>query len=156
MKVKNKSYLYQHGTLGGLMQDLMDGTEQIGKMLEYGNFGIGEVIILDGEIYHVDESGKVRVLQGNEGTPYAAVVDFSAAKHLQISQEMTDEEVKNHVLTEVSPNLFSAVKIHGVFAKMHVRVDPKQDRKYQRNDRRILYPAVVPRRCGCWFPPAFY
>ncbi len=46
------------------MQDLMDGTEQIGKMLEYGNFGIGtlagsngEVIILDGEIYHVDESG---------------------------------------------------------------------------------------------------
>lgn len=39
MKVKNKSYLYQHGTLGGLMQDLMDGTEQIGKMLEYGNFG---------------------------------------------------------------------------------------------------------------------
>lgn len=76
MKVKNKSYLYQHGTLGGLMQDLMDGTEQIGKMLEYGNFGIGtlagsngEVIILDGEIYHVDESGKVQVLQGNEGTP---------------------------------------------------------------------------------------
>ena len=26
MNVKSKSYLYQHGTLGGLMEDLMDGT----------------------------------------------------------------------------------------------------------------------------------
>lgn len=41
MNVKSKSYLYQHGTLGGLMEDLMDGTEQIGKMLAYGDTGIG-------------------------------------------------------------------------------------------------------------------
>lgn len=26
---ENKSYIYQHGTLGGLMQDLMEGTEKL-------------------------------------------------------------------------------------------------------------------------------
>ena len=83
MKVKSKSYLYQHGTLGGLMQDLMDGTEQIGKMLEYGNFGIGtlagsngEVIILDGEIYHVDESGKVQVSKAMKEPPMRQLLIF--------------------------------------------------------------------------------
>ena len=41
MTVKTKSYIYQHGTLGGLMQDLMDGTEKIGTLSNYGDFGLG-------------------------------------------------------------------------------------------------------------------
>ena len=95
MNVKSKSYLYQHGTLGGLMEDLMDGTEQIGKMLAYGDTGIGtlagsngEIIFLEGVIYHVDETGQVKQLTGTETTPYAAVVDFEATDELALTQKL--------------------------------------------------------------------
>jgi acetolactate decarboxylase len=137
MSVKSKSYLYQHGTLGGLMEDLMDGTEQIGKMLTYGNTGIGtlagsngEIIFLDGVIYHVDETGQVNQLEGTETTPYAAVVDFEATDKLTFGTETTDENLKMQILRTISPNLFSAIKIHGMFDRMHVRVAPKQEKPY--------------------------
>ena len=138
MNVKSKSYLYQHGTLGGLMEDLMDGTEQIGKMLAYGDTGIGtlagsngEIIFLEGVIYHVDETGQVKQLTGTETTPYAAVVDFEATDELAFDTEATDEEVKGRLLATISPNLFAAIKLHGMFDTMHVRVAPKQEKPYQ-------------------------
>ena len=137
MNVKSKSYLYQHGTLGGLMEDLMDGTEQIGKMLAYGDTGIGtlagsngEIIFLEGVIYHVDETGQVKQLTGTETTPYAAVVYFEATDELAFDTEATDEEVKGRLLATISPNLFAAIKLHGMFDTMHVRVAPKQEKPY--------------------------
>ena len=46
--------------------------EQIGKMLAYGDTGIGtlagsngEIIFLEGVIYHVDETGQVKQLTGD-------------------------------------------------------------------------------------------
>ncbi|OTN75156.1 alpha-acetolactate decarboxylase [Enterococcus sp. 8G7_MSG3316] len=137
MNVTSKSYLYQHGTLGGLMQDLMEGTEQIGRLLAEGDTGIGtlagsdgEVIILDGRIYHVDQTGDVRQLTGTEKTPYAAVTRFAANKHVSIYTETSSERVKEAILAQVSPNLFTAVKMRGVFSHMHVRVAPKQTKPY--------------------------
>ena len=119
MTVKTKSYIYQHGTLGGLMQDLMDGTEKIGTLSDYGDFGLGtlegsngEVIFLDGVIYHADETGKINQLFGDELTPY--------------------DVVKEDILEKISHNLFAAVKINGKFKHMHVRVAPKQEKPYPR------------------------
>ena len=92
MIVKTKSYIYQHGTLGGLMQDLMEGTEKIGTLSNYGNFGLGtlegsngEVIFLDGIIYHADETGKINQLSGGELTPYAAVTNFESDANYSLS-----------------------------------------------------------------------
>ncbi|MDT2764546.1 acetolactate decarboxylase [Enterococcus asini] len=138
MIVKEKNYIYQHGTLGGLMQDLMDGTEKIGTLGNYGDFGLGtlegsngEVIFLDGVIYHAEETGKIKQLTGEELTPYAAVTDFEADQEFVLS-EMSDEEVKGMILENISHNLFAAVKISGVFERMHVRVAPKQVKPYPR------------------------
>ncbi len=137
MKVQSKSYLYQHGTLGGLMQDLMEGTEQIGRLLDDGDTGIGtlagsdgEVIILDGQIYHVDQTGDVRQLTGAEKTPYAAVTTFAPNKQVAIHTETNSDGVKERILAQVSPNLFTAVKMRGVFSNIHVRVAPKQTKPY--------------------------
>lgn len=138
MTVKTKSYLYQHGTLGGLMQDLMDGTERIGALSDFGDFGLGtlegsngEVIFLDGDIYQADESGKVNRLSGNELTPYAAVTNFESEEQFSLSKA-SDDTVKASILEKISHNLFAAVKIDGVFERMHVRVAPKQEKPYPR------------------------
>ncbi|MGO3790364.1 MAG: acetolactate decarboxylase [Enterococcus gilvus] len=138
MTVKTKSYIYQHGTLGGLMQDLMDGTEKIGALSSYGDFGLGtlegsngEVLFLDGVIYHTDETGKVRRLTGDECTPYAAVTRFDSDQEFSL-EAVSDEQVKAEVLKKISHNLFAAVKIEGTFKHMHVRVAPKQEKPYPR------------------------
>ena len=78
-------------------------------------------------IYHVDETGQVKQLtRRTETTPYAAVVDFAATDELAFDTEATDEEVKGRLLATISPNLFAAIKLHGMFDTMHVRVAPKQ------------------------------
>lgn len=138
MLIKEKKYLYQHGTLGGLMQDLMEGTEKIGALKSYGDFGLGtlegsngEVIFLDGVIYHAAESGTITQLSGEELTPYAAVTDFEADQQFFLG-EMTEELVKETILEKISHNLFAAVKIKGHFEHVHVRVAPKQEKPYPR------------------------
>ena len=138
MTVKTKSYIYQHGTLGGLMQDLMDGTEKIGTLSNYGDFGLGtlegsngEIIFLDGVIYHADESGKINQLTGDELTPYAAVTNFESDEQFSLANS-SDDTVKAAILEKVSHNLFAAVKIEGTFKHMHVRVAPKQEKPYPR------------------------
>ena len=138
MTVKTKSYIYQHGTLGGLMQDLMDGTEKIGTLSNYGDFGLGtlegsngEVIFLDGVIYHADETGKINQLVGDELTPYAAVTNFESDERFTL-MNVSDDVVKEDILEKISHNLFAAVKINGKFKHMHVRVAPKQEKPYPR------------------------
>ena len=137
MSINHNSYVYQHGTLGGLMEDLMDGTVPIKALLAHGTDGIGtlagsngEVIFLDGLTYHVDESGKVKQLSGSEMTPYSAVTTFVADNSFSITKQTTAEDVKKAILETISPNLFAGVKIRGTFSKMHVRVSPKQVKPY--------------------------
>ncbi|OJG44365.1 alpha-acetolactate decarboxylase [Enterococcus hermanniensis] len=136
--MKTKNYIYQHGTLGGLMQELMDGTEEIGKLLDNGDFGLGtlagsngEIIILDGNIYHADEAGAIHQLVGTELTPYAAVTSFTSTQQFS-AKKQSDDELKERILAKISKNLFSAVQVKGTFKKMHVRVAPKQEKPYPR------------------------
>ncbi|BCA85791.1 alpha-acetolactate decarboxylase [Enterococcus saigonensis] len=136
MLVKAQNYIYQHGTLGALMQDLMDGTEKIGTLSHYGDFGLGtlegangEVIFLDGVIYHADETGTVHQLSGDELTPYAAVTHFESDLQFLLSN-MAADELKVEILNKISHNLFAAVKITGTFSYMKVRIAPKQVKPY--------------------------
>ena len=58
--------VFQHSTLAALMAGLLGGTMRAGDLLEHGDTGIGtlhgvdgEVIIVDGEVYQADQTGKV-------------------------------------------------------------------------------------------------
>ncbi|CDR27497.1 acetolactate decarboxylase [Staphylococcus schweitzeri] len=131
--------LYQHGTLGTLMAGLLQGTASINELLKHGDLGIatltgsnGEVIFLDGKAYHANEHKEFVELKGNELTPYATVTKFVADTSYETknkSSEAVFEEIKEKMLSE---NLFSAVKISGVFKKMHVRMMPAQEPPYTR------------------------
>lgn len=135
-----ETILYQHGTLGALMAGLMDGTETIATILEKGDFGIGtlsgldgELIILDGKAYQGREDGALIAVSDEQETPYAAVTTFNPtitvsvkdfADNLQIN-----ELIRKHLKSE---NLFHAVKIRGKFNKVHIRAMPKQEEPYKR------------------------
>lgn len=133
------SVLYQHGTLGTLMAGLSKGTASINELLQHGDLGIatltgsnGEVIFLDGKAYHANEHKEFVELKGDELTPYATVTKFVADTSYETkdkSSEAVFAEIKEKMLSE---NLFSAVKISGLFKKMHVRMMPAQEPPYTR------------------------
>ncbi|HIA6951621.1 TPA: acetolactate decarboxylase [Staphylococcus aureus] len=133
------SVLYQHGPLGTLMAGLLKGTASINELLQHGDLGIatltgsnGEVIFLDGKAYHANEHKEFVELKGDELTPYATVTKFVADTSYETkdkSSEAVFAEIKEKMLSE---NLFSAVKISGVFKKMHVRMMPAQEPPYTR------------------------
>ncbi|BDQ57601.1 hypothetical protein EfsSVR2331_17260 [Enterococcus faecalis] len=100
----SEQYVYQHGTLGGLMESLMAGTAEIGTLLTQGDFGIGtlegsngEIILLDGILYHANQTGEITILEGEELTPYAAVTRFQEDGAFPVSTE-TDENIKAQIL----------------------------------------------------------
>ncbi|MUK58348.1 acetolactate decarboxylase, partial [Pseudomonas aeruginosa] len=105
----------------------------------HGDLGIatltgsnGEVIFLDGKAYHANEHKEFVELKGDELTPYATVTKFVADTSYETkdkSSEAVFAEIKEKMLSE---NLFSAVKISGVFKKMHVRMMPAQEPPYTR------------------------
>lgn len=131
--------LYQHGTLGTLMVGLLKGTASINELLQHGDLGIatltgsnGEVIFLDGKAYHANEHKEFVELKGDELTPYATVTKFVADTSYETkdkSSEAVFAEIKEKMLSE---NLFSAVKISGLFKKMHIRMMPAQEPPYTR------------------------
>lgn len=131
--------LYQHGTLGTLMAGLLKRNASIDELLEHGDLGIatltgsdGEVIILNGQAYHANEHKEFIELKGNELTPYATVTKFTADTTYFTKNKHSRaifEEIKEKMLSE---NLFSAVKISGLFKKIHVRMMPGQKPPYTR------------------------
>ncbi|MGK0552186.1 acetolactate decarboxylase [Enterococcus faecalis] len=138
--MNEKTSLHQHGTLGALMAGLMDGTAPLKEILTWGDFGIGtlhgldgEMIILAGQPYQGRADGSLVHLTGAEMVPYAAVTTFKPEQSLPINDGANHQAVKQFIEAHLqSKNIFSAVKLSGCFKKMHIRIMPKQERPYDR------------------------
>ncbi|KRM36094.1 alpha-acetolactate decarboxylase [Agrilactobacillus composti DSM 18527 = JCM 14202] len=121
--------LYQHGTLALLVPGLLTGTLTIGELLEHGDYGIGTLQGLDGELTLVDGVGYLAQSDGNvvtvdpkETVPFANA-HFQRAtdklEHTQITKAALEKEImQNHDYE----NIFFAMKIHGVFSSVRTRV----------------------------------
>lgn len=133
------STLFQHGTLGMLMEGFLEGTITINEILKKGNYGLGtlsgadgEVVIVDGKAFHMNGDKRFIELNGDEMTPFGMVTQFSSDNSFKVeikTSEAVLKEVKSHM---VSKNLFSAVKITGTFKMMHIRTIHAQEEPYQR------------------------
>ncbi|MEI5991967.1 acetolactate decarboxylase [Enterococcus crotali] len=135
-----ETVLYQHGTLGALMAGLMDGTETIANILKKGDFGIGtlsgldgELIILDGKAYQGREDGALIALDEKQETPYAAVTTFKPTTTFPVEGPIDNLKINALIREQLkSENLFHAIKIYGTFKEVHIRAMPKQQKPYKR------------------------
>jgi len=77
--------LFQVSPFNTFAQGNYDGTVTYGELAEHGNFGIGtvnglngEMIALDGVFYQIPVDGAPRQIGSSEKTPYATVTFFEA------------------------------------------------------------------------------
>jgi acetolactate decarboxylase len=127
----------QTSTIDALLAGAYDGQIECGKLLDYGDFGIGtfdkldgEMAIVDGRIYQVKSDGIVYTPSSKLKTPFASVCKFNPDMHFELSNvnfktvtSTIDEKISN-------PNQYLAVKITGKFKHMKVRSVPAQSKPY--------------------------
>jgi acetolactate decarboxylase len=125
--------VYQHGTLAELMAGLFGGTETLQDLLAHGDTGIGtlhgldgEVIILDGEVYQADETGRVNhIIDLQQKVPFANV-HFADKQAERVTLDVVNNDQLDDFVEKVGfRNNFAALTLHGTFDHVKVRVAPK-------------------------------
>ncbi len=130
--------LYQVSTIDALMLGVFDGVQTIGDVKNHGDFGIGtfhgidgEMIVLDGIVYHAKADGAVSLAQDYQTTPFATVTwfeeDFSKTTGASLNFSEFPSTMENELPTG---NMVYAVKMHGTFPLMKVRAIPLQEKPY--------------------------
>jgi acetolactate decarboxylase len=131
--------LFQVSISGALVAGVYDREVSAKSILEHGDFGLGtfanldgEMVILDGQVYQVQGTGRVSEARPEAGAPFAVVTRFSP------QTDVETEPVASFVASfkdlegrcdkyRNSGNIFYAVRLDGHFRRVRTRaVNPPQ------------------------------
>ncbi|HEX7260214.1 MAG TPA: acetolactate decarboxylase [Luteolibacter sp.] len=130
--------LVQISTIDALMKGIYDGGCTFETLKKHGDFGIGtlddldgEMLALDGQFFQITSDGVVHNIDDKAETPFSAVTFFNSEKsaRLEKSDSLTDLQTQLDAAS-ASPNLFHAIRITGQFSMMSLRSVPKQTPPY--------------------------
>jgi acetolactate decarboxylase len=134
---KSKGLLIQVSVIDALAQGIYDGICPTGNLLNYGNFGIGtihalngEMIILNDTVFQVLSTGAVERPAADVTTPFASVTEFSKDTIFTLENISYDSLKADFTKYFPTPNLFYAVKIKGEFSYVKARSVPAQSKPY--------------------------
>lgn len=130
--------LFQHSTIGALMQGLYDGTLSVGQLRREGDFGLGTFHALDGElivyggvVYQARSDQAVIHVPDAARTPFATVTRFRptvcAAVEAPTELEALEQRMEGLVGAR---NAFVAFCVRGVFSEVRLRSVPAQSKPY--------------------------
>ncbi|WPT18013.1 Alpha-acetolactate decarboxylase [Picochlorum sp. SENEW3] len=135
-KPSSEQTLFVSAPILDLVEGLLSGTITVGEVLQHGDFGLGtlsmlngEVVVIDGVAYQQTEKGECHIIPPESTSPFMMVCTFS------------DEHSVHHTIHDVgwsdlhsaldqwlsSKNLFAAIKIKGSFSYVKVRAVRKQE-----------------------------
>ena len=133
--------LVQVSTVNALMAGSYDGVAEIKQLLQFGNFGIGTVDAIDGELilyngvpYVAKSDGTVVIAPNTETVPFASVYRIDRGN--LISERFAEPVTRDEFLKRVdrlasNPHLFYAVLFEGDFISVDVRSERKQEKPYR-------------------------
>lgn len=132
------SEVYQVSTISALLDGVYDGDETIADLLHHGDFGLGtfnhldgEMVILDGQCYHLRADGAATLASPTDRTPFAAVMPFSTDVELPVRSATTRATLLRTIDTRLdSANLIHGIRIEGRFASVHTRTVMAQTQPY--------------------------
>lgn len=131
--------LFQASTIGALLEGRYDGDVTFRELANHGDFGLGtlngldgEMIAIDGRFLRADADGHISDVDPNAKTPFAVVVHFSAARRLQIPEPLSQEGLLARIEQEAPKDAGAcAVRVEGEFESVRVRSVPRQTPPYR-------------------------
>lgn len=135
---KSEDVVHQLAPAAGFMAGVHEGPTRFGDLLRLGDFGTGalsptdgEVVILDGVVWHAAVDGKLRRLPADARTPFATLKRFVPDKQLTLPAVADFSAFAKELDARLgSRNHFHAVRIDGRFQHMKLRSVPRQKPPY--------------------------
>jgi len=134
-----KDAIFQNAPINSLLAGSYTGTMSVHDLKKQGDFGLGTLNALDGELaaldgafYQIKPDGKVIRLSDNATSPFATVTFFKADRDLASVGEISFKDLTVFLNAKLgSPNLFYAIKVEGKFKTLKVRSAARQEKPYQ-------------------------
>jgi len=131
--------LFQASTIGALLEGAYDGDLSFAELAEHGDFGLGtlngldgEMIAIDGRFYRADVDGEVGEVEASARTPFAVVTRFEPAIDRRLDGPLDHETLLARLDTLIPPGAAScAVRLDGCFELVRARSVPRQRPPYQ-------------------------
>jgi acetolactate decarboxylase len=129
----------QISVINALMIGRYEGVMPISEMLRYGDFGVGtldhldgELIVLDGKAYQVRGDGVVIAVAADRSTPFAVITPFDQDGEFHCPQVASLTELDAR-LDDALPqkNNFAAIRVDGRFASITLRSVLRQEPPYK-------------------------
>ena len=141
--------LFQVSTLNALVAGDYEGHATLAELMKHGDFGLGtiepldgELAILDGVAYQIAYNGTVRVLPGSTRTPFASAAFFKPDRTTPLDRIPTLGEMERRLDASLpSPNFFYALRVDGRFSFVKTRSVPRQSRPYPPLGRGVQGPS---------------
>jgi acetolactate decarboxylase len=136
-KMVQEQTLFQVSTIDALMQGVFDGNTKLSELAKKGDFGIGtingldgELVLENGEFFQVKSDGKVVRPSGETLTPFASVVKFAPEDSMEVHD--LDFPKLLHLVDSLmkSSSYFYAIRLEGEFETVHTRSVPAQKKPY--------------------------
>ena len=129
--------LYQTSLMSALMAGIYEGEMTYGQLREYGDFGLGtfndldgEMVGFDGRFYQLRSDGSARPVTADQKTPFAVVTFFQPEQELVVVQPMTKADLIEALEKATDANLFSAVRVGGIFDEVRTRTVQRQAKPF--------------------------
>ena len=160
--------LYQVSTFAALEIGRYDGFVDFGELAGRGDFGIGtlhkldgEMVALDGGFYQAAWDGRVRAIRPSQTTPFAGLTFFKPSLFFGLPSGLDYPGLQSFLDKKLaSPDLFYALRVDGVFSELElVSAPPAGVAPYPKlaemiKQRKIYnYQQLTGTLVGFYFPP---
>jgi acetolactate decarboxylase len=130
--------LVQISTIDALVKGIYDGACTFETLKKHGDFGIGtlddldgEMLALDGQFFQITSDGVVHSINDKAETPFSAVTFFKSEKSANLGKIDSLAALQTQLDSAcASQNLFHAIRITGEFSMMSLRSVAKQSPPY--------------------------
>ena len=129
--------LYQTSLMSALLEGIYEGDVTYGELRKHGDFGLGTFNQLDGEMvgfdgifYQIRSDGSARRVTPEQKTPFAVVTFFRPDQELELPHRMNKEGLQSLIEASTDANLFTAIKIDGIFDEVDTRTVQQQKKPY--------------------------
>lgn len=161
----DRETLFQVAVWGSFTTGQFGGFVPFSELAKHGDFGIGTVDGLDGEMialngvfYQIATDGTPKQIEPNVKTPYAAVTYFDADQTLTIAG-LNYTELQAYLNSSItSKNAIYAIKVTGTFEYVQARSPAKQYSPYPdltqalTNQTIWTFSNISATAVGYWFP----
>lgn len=129
--------VFQISTFHALKQGILETETTFGEVRKHGDFGLGtvngldgEMLLLNGEFYQVKADGSVHSIPDDAKTPFAVVTFFKPDKKLSLPRIDKPKELIDAVNQQTDEDSILAIRVNADFEHVNARSIPRQEKPY--------------------------